>query len=238
MGVTVMQYTVHRILSMIKTTKARIEKELSDESPKWVRVSRGQEDSIRGVAIKDIKRDIQSHYDRVMALIANYTKLKAAIIKSNAGIRNETELYKVSVGGQSLTVAEIIELNDTVYGGTKKYGFKSALLAKMKEDYSIAQVEFDDIQEKTDAEVNKYLQAISGKKKDDEETDSSTKSLIEATSKMLHEQKDPHLVDPLKIADKIVELENEIEDFRTEADAVLSEQNALTLVDVDLVEIK
>ena len=55
---------------------------------------------------------------------------------------------------------------------------------------------------------------------------------------MLHEQKDPHLVDPLKIADKIVELENEIEDFRTEADAVLSEQNALTLVDVDLVEIK
>ena len=233
-----MQYTVHRALSMIKTTKARIAKELSDDSPEWVRVARGQEESISGVSIKDIKRDIQSHYDRVTALIANYTKLKAAVIKSNAGIRDEAELYKVSVAGQSLTVAEIIELNDTVYGRGKNSGFKSVLLAKMKKDYSNAQIEFDNIQEKTDDEVNKYLQALAGNKKDDEETDSNRKSLIETTSKMLHEQKDPHLVDPLKIADKIVKLENEIEDFRTEADAVLSEQNALTVVEVDLTEIK
>lgn len=226
------------MLSMIKTTKARIAKELSNDSTVWVRVSRGQEESIRGVSIKDIKRDIQSHYDRVTALIANYIKLKAAVIKSNAGIRNESELYKVTVAGQSLTVAEIIELNDTVYGRGKNTGFKSALLAKMKEDYSNAQIEFDNIQGKTDDEVNRYLQALAGKKKDDEETDSNTKSLIEATGKMLHEQKDPHLVDPLKIADKIVKLENEIEDFLTEADAVLSEQNALTVVELDLAEIK
>lgn len=233
-----MQYTVHRLLSMIKTTKARIIKELTDNSIEWVRVVRGQDESIRGVAVKDIKRNIQSHYDRITALISNYIKLKSAVIKSNAGVRNDTELYKVSVAGQSLTVAEIIELNDSVYGGEKKIGFKSSLLAKMKSDYSNAQIEFEDIQEKTDDEIDRYLQALAGKKRDDDETDNSTKSLIEATSKMLHEQKDPHLVDPLKIADKIIELENEIEAFRTEADAVLSEQNALTVVEVDLAEIK
>ena len=55
---------------------------------------------------------------------------------------------------------------------------------------------------------------------------------------MLHEQKDSRFIDPLKIADKIIALENEIENFRTEADAVLSEQNALTMVEIDLTEIK
>ena len=55
---------------------------------------------------------------------------------------------------------------------------------------------------------------------------------------MLHEQKDPCLVDPLKITEKIRTLENEIENFLTEADSVLSEQNALTKIELDLVEVK
>lgn len=233
-----MQYTIHRALSMIKTTKARIEKEIYNESAAWVRVARGQDDNIRGVSIKEIKRDIQSRYDRVVALIENYIKLKSAVLRSNAGIHSNTEIFKTKVAEKSLTVAEIIDLQDTVYGKTKKSGFKSMLLEKMTRDYIQAQREFDDMQLKADAEVRQYINTISGRKKDDDETDSATKSLIEATSKMLHEQKDPCLIDPLKIAEKITALTNELENFRTEADSVLSEQNALTMIDVDLAEIK
>ncbi|MBQ7479258.1 MAG: hypothetical protein IJT01_10270 [Selenomonadaceae bacterium] len=40
-----MKYTVHRALFMLKTTKARIERELSDENILWVWVARGQEDA-------------------------------------------------------------------------------------------------------------------------------------------------------------------------------------------------
>ncbi|MBR6012205.1 MAG: hypothetical protein IK062_00305 [Selenomonadaceae bacterium] len=233
-----MQYTIHRALSMIKTTKARIEKEIYNENTAWVRVARGQDDNISGVSIKEIKRDIQSHYDRVIALIENYIKLKSAVIKSNAGIRSNTEIFKTKVAEKSLTIAEIIDLQDVVYGKTKKTGFKSMLLEKMKEDYAEAQREFDNMQMKADDEVNQYINSISGRKKDNEETDAATKSLIEATSKMLHEQKDPCLIDPLKIAEKIIALENELENFRTEADSVLSEQNALTTIEIDLTEIK
>ena len=233
-----MQYTIHRALSMIKTTKARIEKEIYDENTAWVRVSRGQEDNISGVSIKEIKRDIQSRYDKVVALIENYIKLKSAVIRSNAGVRENTEIFKTKVAEKSLTVAEIIDLQDVVYGKTKNSGFKSKLLEKMKKDYAQAQMEFDNIQEKVDEEIKQYINSLAGRKKDDDETDFSTKSVIEATSKMLHEQKDPCLVDPLKIADKISALENEVENFRIEADSVLSEQNALTTIDVDLAEIK
>jgi len=103
-----MEYTVHRLLAMIKTTKDRIERELYNEenSVSWVRVARGQEENISGVSIKEIKRDIQSHYDKVIALIDNYVKLKSAVLRSNAGIRPDAEVFKTKVAGKSLTVAE------------------------------------------------------------------------------------------------------------------------------------
>ena len=239
-----MQYTVHRALSMLKTTKARIEKELSSNYS-FIRVARGQEDNIRGVSVSDIERYIQGSYDRITALISNYTKIKSAVIRSNAGIQLDTEnIRKVPVMGLSITVAEIIDMSDVVYGkakssnGNKPKGFKAALLAKLKQDYAEAQSEFDDLQEKADDEVRQYLNALSVKRTDSDEVDASAKATIEATSRMLHEQKDPRFIDPLKIADKIMALENEIENFRTEVDAVLSEQNALTMVEIDLTEIK
>ena len=233
-----MQYTVHRALTMIKTIKARIFKELDIDAPAWVRVSLGQDDHISGVPIKEIQKEIQSGYDRVTALIENYIKIKSAVIQSNAGVSPDAEVKKISVAGKSLTVAEIIELIDTVYVREKKSGFKSALLFKMKMDYSQATKEFDKAQQKADEKVDQYLQVLMGNKKDSDNDDDKTKSLIESTGKMLHEKQAPHLVDPLKIADKIQAFENEIEEFRTEADAVLSEQNALTLIEVNLAEIK
>ena len=79
-----MKYTVHRALAMLKTTKARIARELAEDYMPWIRVSRGQEETISGVAIKDIESDIQGRYDRGGALIDNYRKIKAAVVKSNA----------------------------------------------------------------------------------------------------------------------------------------------------------
>lgn len=70
---------------MLKTTKARISKELANDEV-FIRVARGQEDNIRGVSVKEIERDIQGRYDRNTALINNYIKVKAAVVKSNAGI--------------------------------------------------------------------------------------------------------------------------------------------------------
>jgi hypothetical protein len=233
-----MEYTIHRVLSMIKTTEARIEKELADTKSSWVRVAKGQEDNISGVSIKNVERDIQSHYDRVVALIDNYIKLKSALIRSNAGVRSNTEVSTTKVCGKSFTISEIIELQNKVYGRTKKVGFKARLLEKMRSDYVVAQRNFDAMQIKADDEVGQYISAMVGRRRDDDETDTSTKSVIEATSKMLHEQKDPCFIDPLKIAEKIVALENELERFNVEADSVLSEQNALTKIEIDLNEIK
>lgn len=232
-----MKYTVHRALTMLKTIKARLAKELSIDAPSLIRVSLGQDEHISGVPIKEILKEIQSHYDRVTSLIDNYIKIKSAIIQSNAGVNPDSDIKRVSVAGKSLTVAEIIEFIDTVYGREKKPGFKAALLSKMRSDYAKARRIFDDAQQKADEKVKSYLRVMVGNKKDDDNEGESTQAAIESIDKMLHEKYNPHLVDPLKIIDKILALGNEIEEFRTEADAVLSEQNALTLIDVNLAEI-
>ena len=238
-----MKYTVHRALAMLKTTKARIAKELASDEP-FVRVTRGQDGNVHGVPVGEIERSIQGRYDRITALISNYSKVKAAVIRSNAGVTADTELRKAKVAGQLLTVAELIEISDSIYGmgkkgssGNKPAGFKASLLEKLKSDYADAQQEFSDLQDRADAEVLQYIKALSVKK-DAESIDEAAKATIEATSKMLHKQKDPMFIDPLKIAEKISALENEIEEFITEADAVLSEQNALTTIEVDLADIQ
>ena len=237
-----MKYTVHRALAMLKTTKARIGKELASEDA-FIQVARGQEDNIRGVAVKDIERDIQGRYDRITALINNYIKVKAAVVKSNAGILPDSELHTVPIMGQPLTVAEIIDLNEMVYGNgrtgkNKTLGFKPQFLAKLKRDYVEAQQEFDEMQERTDNEISQYIKTVFDKKKDGDDTDAAVKDIIEATTKALRDKKAPRFVDPLKIADKISKLENEIETFNVEADSALSEQNALTTIDIELTEIQ
>ena len=51
---------------------------------------------------------------------------------------------------------------------------------------------------------------------------------------MFHADGDFSLIDLLNLRDKIEKLETEIEQFRTDCDAVISEQNALTTVEIDL----
>lgn len=145
--------------------------------------------------------------------------------------------------GKPLTVAEIIDLNEMVYGNgsmgkNKTLGFKPQFLAKLKRDYVEAQQDFDKMQERTDNEISQYVKTVFEKKKDGENVEVAAKEIIDATTKALRDQKAPRFVDPLKIANKIAQMEKEIETFHVEADSALSEQNALTTIEIDLMEIQ
>ena len=232
-----MRYTVNRVLAMIKTTKERINSELSN-SDQFIVVAKGQEDNIRGVSINEIERNIQGRFDKVNALIDNYIKLKSAVIKSNVGIRDDDSiLTTIQVAGKNITMAELIDLRDVVYGkniSSRSTEFKVKFLNKLKQDYATAKTTFDFMQKNVDEEIANYIKALTGNKKDDKDSDGATKATLDATADMLHKQKDPKFVDPLKIAEKIEALEAEIRAFQEESDAEMSTQNALTTIEVDL----
>ena len=238
-----MEYTINRVLAMIKTTKERINSEIGkSRQGQFIVVAKGQEDNVKGVSIKEIERDIQARYDKANALINNYIRLKAAVLKSNVGVNQDAELRTISVAGRNITMAEMIDLRDIVYGksmnlSTSPKEFYLALLRRLKDDYASAQMSFDLMKSRADEEVADYIKALTNNKKDDKESDTATKAAIEATAEMLHKQKDPRFIDPLKIADKIAALESEIQKFQEESDAAMSTENALRTVNIDLAEV-
>lgn len=227
-----MKFTVHRSLALRKTTLDRFRSELY--GAKFIEVRQGKRQAINGVPVEKVTTDIRSTYQKLTQYISNYEKLKSAILTSNAGITPETEVKKVTVAGKEYTMAELIAASDEIYGNKKhKDALKASLLQSMKSAYATALRKVETQHEKVENEIRDYVsRAVSGDNK------ALTTEDIQARTKMFHEDKDYILVDPLDLKKQIEELEAEIKRFTVECDATMSEQNALTTVEVDLTDLE
>lgn len=219
-----MDMSVHRALLELKTLKKRIEKEI--RSADFVTPVKGRAEKVNGVPVKELEAKFQSNYDTIVSLISNYEKIKAAVIRSNAGVEGTPRT--VSVCGKEYTVAELIEELNTVYGREFNSGFKSQLLAHMQSSLATCKRIIEQNEANAEAKINAYLTNVGGKdtKLSPEETARHTEDW--------HKYNDYRLIDPLKLEDKIKALNEEIERFRVEADAKLSEENAIRKISVDL----
>lgn len=83
-----MDITIHRALSQLKTTKARITQKLHEDI--YISSTIGKTDLAEGRPVAAVEREIQSNYDSMMALLKNYETLKLAIIRSNSGITRDS----------------------------------------------------------------------------------------------------------------------------------------------------
>ena len=219
-----MEMTIHRALLELKTLKKRIEKEIG--GAEFITCVKGRADKINGVPRKDVEAKYQSNYDTIVSLISNYEKIKTAVIRSNAGLQGEART--VIVAGSAYTVAELIEELNTVYGREYNHGFKGMLVARMQSELSGAK-RWIDIQDKdSESKINAYLSNVAGK-----DTKLSPDEIARHTEDW-HKYNDLSLVDPLNLEVKIKALNDEIEKFRVEADAKLSEENAIRKINVDL----
>lgn len=226
-----MEYSIHRLLSLRKTTEERIRKAINGNQC-FVATVKGKSRTINGVPVENVERDIKATYDKVMALISNYRRIKAAILRSNAGVPADTELTRFCVAGKTYTMAELIDASNNIYGNEQHQGgCKARLLVRLKLDYSKAQEKIELQAQKVEQNIKDYFEkaAVGDKQLSAED--------MAKRSEMLHEDGDLHLVDPLNIKKVIDDLESEIYRFREECDAVISEQNAVTKVDLSLIDI-
>lgn len=216
--------TIHRALLELKTLKKRIEKEI--DSAEFIAYVKGRADKINGVPRKEVETKYQSNYDTIVSLISNYEKIKTAVIRSNAGLQGEART--VIVNGKAYTVAELIEELNTVYGREYGHGFKGMLAARMQYELSSAKRWIDNRDKDSESKINAYLANVAGK-----DTKLTPEEVARHTEDW-HKYNDYTLVDPLNLEAKIKELNEEIEKFRVEADAKLSEENAIRKINVDL----
>jgi hypothetical protein len=161
---------------------------------------------------EDFKKSATADFQSLSDLIKRRDQIKNAIVLSNASTM-------VEIAGTKMTVSQAIEFKNTI-------NYKSAMLATLKHQRQMVIIEVDAHRQKVQNKVDENVRIICGK---DAKPDAGTLKMV--TDGIA--AGDPiDVYDPLNI-DKVIEsLEREIEDFRANVDFVLSESNAITLIEV------
>lgn len=208
--------SITRALVTLKTLNSQIESAIA--SGKFVsrtigknqfRKVFGSTDSVEAMSAK-----IQSSFDTVDGLIARRTRIKSAIVLSNA-------TTKVTVLGQEMTVAECIDLKSTVE-------FRKIYLSVLRAQLAREMVDVEKANAVLQAGIDTSMNAIYGSEKT-----KVTEDAYKQVSNPQKEQKEAELLDPLRIETKIQALSDEILQLESELDFLLSEHNSRTTIEVD-----
>jgi len=206
-----MKVTIHRALAELKLIDSRIEKAITDISPTAIY----QKDKLIGGYVKpeDFKSDALSKYTSAIDLIKRKQKIKALIVESNAKT-------KVKVGEVEMTVAEAITEKDNVK-------FKKTLVQTLQSKHNRITAALNENNEKVNKNCQVILEHTFGK-----DNTKVSPSDMESVRKPFMESNEFHLFDPLGVDKKVDELSKEVNTFEMEIDAVLSESNAVTFIEI------
>lgn len=203
--------TIHRALSELKLIDARINKQLGEIVPTGV-IQKGK--LVNGhITEEDFAKTAKSKFDSVNDLIVRKALLKSAIVKANG----ETN---VKIGDKQMTIADAINFKTII-------GYKKSLSEILKTRFNQSIVVLNTGNDKVDKNLQVILEAAFGK-----ENVKAGKDDVEAVTKPFLEKNQYFLFDPLKIADVIDAIDKEVGDFEAEVDAVLSEANSLTTIEI------
>lgn len=206
--------TVHKALAELKLLDSRIEKSI--EEGIYCVANKHSNDKMGGVPLDDYIKIMQGGYDKATDLINRRKAIKRAVVLSNA-------VTKVSVAGDEYTVAEAIEM--------KNHGveFDKLLMNTMNIQYRNAQMQIKQENGKDlEQRAEQYVTAIYGQKEGKTNTADIEKVKADFLKSNQYE-----LVDPLRVLDKIEDLEKKINDFMAEVDSALSVSNALTEITIE-----
>jgi hypothetical protein len=217
-----MEITIHRALSQLKTTQARIEDKF--EKDIYVSSTIGKTNMAEGRPVDAVKREILANFDSMQQLLKNYQTLKLAIIRSNSGITEESTNIKTGmVEGMELTVAEAIAIQKYVLP------LESQFVRRLENQLNNAKRTIEMTNSQANTEITSVLEALSNK--DSKNLDPSQVNTI---TEAYQQNKFRQLVDPLDLADKIRKLRDKLDALSVGVDAFLSESNAISHINVDL----
>lgn len=199
--------SITQALPELKLLEKRIEK-LDYDIANWCKVSHNGAPVDKDKHKKETESQLQSYMD----LITRRNTIKRAIILSNAQT-------KVKIGSFEGTVAEAIEYKMSI-------SMKRGLLLHMKDCLQTKRDEYERLKGQVDARLERLLQSELGK---DVKTNPET---ITALTNSFRDNNKVEFVDPLDLSAKIATLEEEIDSFETNVNWVLSESNAVTIIDV------
>lgn len=202
--------TIHRALTELKMLNHRIEAATNEVNA--VLANRKSNAKINGVEIKEFEKLMQASYDKVVSLIEYRNRIKALVVESNA-------TTKVTVGSEEMTVAEAIERKQSIQ-------YEKKLLELMQHQYRMA---INTVAKENDAlptKLETYLVNILGNK------EKQSPEEVKLHTETFMKRNEYELIDPMNVKKMMESLNDRIVEFESEVDAVLSESNATTFIEV------
>jgi len=203
--------TIHRALAELKLIDSRIEKSINTILCSGVY----QEDKLINNYYKkeDFEKDAKAKYQSVKDMIDRKNKIKSAIVKANG-------VTKVKITDQEMTIADAINLKGVI-------DFKKKLIYHLLNVHNKAKANAEINNNKVDENALKLAQAALQK----DNVKINDGDAVAITEPFIKKNKF-HVFDPLNIEKLTEEMQKEVDDFDTEVDAVLSEANAITVIEI------
>lgn len=206
--------TVHKALCELKMLDKRINESIM--SAEFCRANKHSNVKIDGGTIAEYEAAAVSKYQSTMDMIIRRDAIKRAVVASNA-------VTEVTIGGNRYTVADAVELRR--HGLSYRRTLLQAMTLQLKRVRStIEQKNGEELTRAADKMVEVYYGRQTDVKAITEE--------MKATREKFIEDNTYELLDPIRVENRIRELDKEITAFETEVDSALSVSNAVTEITV------
>ena len=157
--------------------------------------------------------EAKSKFNSVKDLIERRSKIKAAIVDSNA----KTE---VEIDGVKMTRADAIERKSSI-------NYEKLMLNELKDQLNIHTAKVNSSNYEVDNKIDSLVQAAYGK----EGKNNIKQEDYDAIAKPYREANEWDIVDPLNLKDVIEEMEKRIDGFESNVDSALQISNCTTYIE-------
>lgn len=207
-----MQMSVTRGLVQLKRLEQRINKKINSMGSYVTYAKKSSKNVNNGTYTKDeFEKLAKAEYQSLKDLIALRKEIKDAIVQSNA-------TTMVNICGVEYTIAQAIERKNSIEL------FDSELVRKVSRSYSNVLDKVDFSNSKVEADAQRLFGTATDDKKSEINRIEMMEKYIDINSF--------EVVDPLNFKVLVESIEKDANDFLSEVDQVLSESNAVTMIEV------
>ena len=203
-----MEYSITRALAELKVLEKRFYSGIDDLHLVAVKHGLILRRPYSSIKLDDFKTKAEAGDQSVRAI-----EERIALIKKKIAEVNSKTMVKI--GSREMTIQDALIEKSTIIP------LKEARLAKYKRLLTDARNQFDAAGMENEEKIQRNIQD-----RKDVITEMQAREEIESTRKV-------EMVDPLNLAEKIKELEDEITDFKGNVDFALSEKNSTTYIQIE-----
>jgi len=208
-----MEMSITRALSELKLLNSRIERKTGESV--FLTANKKSAKKVNNVYTKEeFIENAKADYQSVLDLIERRKKIKSAIVASNSNT-------VITIAKKEMTVAEAIERKESIV-------FDKKLLEAMVRQFNSVVASANQSNQIVQNKLDELITVSFGK----EAKQKVSEDDIALISKPYLEQNEVEIINPLNLQDKVKALKEEIENFESEVDFILSESNTITKIEI------